>query len=106
MTANERTKDRPFSNAISFDTQKDERTKDRPFSNAISFDTQKDERTKDRPFSNAISLGVGGVLVVYFILFSTKVLSFLDLDWNTLTVGFGLEYFDFGLDNMYIQLLI
>ena len=51
----EKTKDRPISNAISFNTQKDERTKDRPFSNANSFDTHKEERTKDKPFSNAIS---------------------------------------------------
>ena len=50
------TKDRPFSNASSLDTQKDKRTKDRPFSDTSSFDNQKDKRTKDRPFSNTSSL--------------------------------------------------
>ena len=68
------TKDRPFSNASSLDTQKDKRTKDRPFLDTSSlakkirgpktdpslktsrFDNQKDKRTKDRPFSNNSSL--------------------------------------------------
>ena len=32
------------------------KTKDRPFSNASSLDTQKDKRTKDRPFLDTSSL--------------------------------------------------
>ena len=39
----------------------------------------------------------GGWVVALLILLSAKVLFCLDLEWNTLTLEFGVEYFDFRL---------